>query len=82
MADLTVLPPGVIPMAVGLSMAAALVSVSKNHFEKLVASGIIRPPRVAEGRVLWLVAEIREDLSRLPLRNAPQGNLDSWADAT
>ena len=81
MTDTTALPPGVIPLAVPLPVAAALISVSPNHFLAMVGAGLMPLPRKAGSRVLWVTDEIRAAVAALPSRDEAK-RPNSWDDAT
>jgi len=79
MANYDALPPGVTPLAVGMESAAALLSVSANHFNKLIVQRVMPQGRLVGGRVLWDVEEVRAAFRAMPRRGeSAKGN--GWDD--
>lgn len=69
-----------IPLAIGLGRleAAGAIGVSATHFDKLVSDGAMPKPRLAGGRKIWSVDELRAALHALPREG--EARASSWAD--
>lgn len=79
MASFDHLPPGVVPIAVPRDAAAALLSISPNHFTSLVDSGLMPQPRTLGRRVLWDADEVKAAWRALP-KQGEEPPPNSWAD--
>ena len=64
-----ILPTGAIrlePIAVEREAAAAVCGLGRSTFVGHVARGLLPKPRQIGGRVVWLVAELRDAMHALP----------------
>jgi predicted DNA-binding transcriptional regulator AlpA len=55
------------PIAVDREQAAALLCISRSHFEAHVARGDLPQPRKIGGRAVWLVSDLRDAAHELPV---------------
>jgi hypothetical protein len=70
-----------LPIVFGLGRfeAAAAIGVSASLFDTLVDTGLMPKPRLARGRRVWDVDELRAAFKALPKADdAPAGEADTW----
>lgn len=71
-----------LPIVFGLGRfeAAAAVGVSATLFDTLVDSGLMPKPRLAGGRKVWDVDELRASFKALPKADDTAQEVDTWAE--
>lgn len=68
MASFDHLPPGIVPFAVEIRAAAALIGIGEGTFRDMVADGRMPEPRPIGSRVLWDTEEVRAAWRAIPKR--------------
>lgn len=77
----TTLPPSLPPRGLSRERAAELVGVSASTFDKMVADGVMPPPKIVYRRRLWDRIRLEEAFAALPEeaetgQNAPTSTWD------
>jgi hypothetical protein len=71
-----------LPIVLGLPEleAAAAIGVSQTKFREMVGNGIMPPPRIAAGKLVFDVDELRAAFKALRHRGEDIEDEDTWAD--
>ena len=66
------------PIGISREIAAAYIGVSETKFDELVKRDMMPPPRVVDGRRVWVRDEVQEAFLRLPTPKQASTVADPW----